>query len=545
MDLRRIFALIRRWTPLVLVAAILFGVSGYLFLSGQPATYTSSATLRLGQSVSGAPVLNSELANRIAVEYAFRATTDGLLAEVAEGLGIDATTTELKTQVTADAALDSALLTVTATGATADAAADLANAIAGRLVTESLATAGTADLQAALLEQVDGIGRDIVETRATIADLRSRREDLNNRGRIDLAANEDRLVALLTTQADYLDALQALGATSLTTVVPANPPRAPIPTRTLLLAAIATALGVLIALSLAFVVEFFDDSLKDPRTMESVTALPVLASISESRGDVGSGDKVKLVMLSKPTSRTAESFRRLRVTVDFAADAERSGALLVTGAVTNTGKTPTAANLAVSMAQTGRRVTLLDADLRDPQVHAYFNIPNDRGLSTLLLHPDPARSYLLPSPQVNLKIMTSGPLPQNPTELVGSQRMKQIVTELLAESDILVIDSHPLPNASDAAVLSSFVPKTLLVVDVEQARREPIEEIMRMFSMARATVIGTVLYKGVYRIKVDPSATKSASPADVAVARPPGAQAAGAASAGPTGRGALGPNRRP
>ncbi len=494
MDLRRAVRLVVRWAPLVVILALIAAVPTFLFLSGQPPTYESSATLRLGQSVSGAPILNPELSNRIAVEYAFRATTDPVLDAAAESAGINATASDLKRRVTAEAALDSALLTVKAQADTPEAAAALAGAVADRLVADSLGAPETGYLQRAMLEQIQGIGRDIEEVRTTIDGLRSQ-DGTGDRQQSDLAAAEDRLVALLAAQANYLDALQALGASSLTSVVDAVPPRDAVSSRAFLFTGLAAGFGILVALAIAFIIEFFDDSLRDERAMEGVTGLPVLGSITESRSDVSPGDAVRLVMLSKPGSRTAEAFRGLRANIDFATDAQRLGALLVTSPTTPVGKTATAANLAVSMAQTGRRVTLVDADLRRPQVHRLFNVSNDRGLMSLLLSPDPVRAYLRPTPQPNLKVLTTGPLPPNPTDLLGSPRMRQLVSELLAETDELIIDSPPLSRASDALVLSSFAASTILVVDMEHARRDPLDEAVRALSLARANVIGTVMYK--------------------------------------------------
>jgi capsular exopolysaccharide synthesis family protein len=182
------------------------------------------------------------------------------------------------------------------------------------------------------------------------------------------------------------------------------------------------------------------------------------------------------------------------VNVEFASLDSPVQTLLVTSSAPGEGKSVTASNLAVVFAQAGRSVLLVDADLRWPSIQDLFDLPNVRGLTTLLRGEvtDPA-DVAQPTEQPNLRVITTGPLPPNPAEQLGSHRMQTVIETLRESADIVIFDSPPLLAVADAAVLSAFADGTLLVIDASRSRRRQVEIASSMLTRAGAKTLGAVL----------------------------------------------------
>jgi len=166
----------------------------------------------------------------------------------------------------------------------------------------------------------------------------------------------------------------------------------------------------------------------------------------------------------------------------------------VTSAVPNEGKTVTAANVAVVFAQAGRRVLLVDADLRKPGVHVIFNLPNGHGLTTMLRNEAVSSdSVSHATEQANLRVLTTGPLPPNPAELLGSHRMQTVLARLKEDADLVIFDSPPLQAVTDAAVLGSITEGALLVVDAGRSRRRAVRQAREALERSGAHILGVVL----------------------------------------------------
>jgi capsular exopolysaccharide synthesis family protein len=301
-------------------------------------------------------------------------------------------------------------------------------------------------------------------------------------------------VTLRSTYATLLSFTSASASNLLSVVEPAVASPDPISPRPLLNTVLAAVLGLLIAIRFIAVTEYLSDAVKDPDDVQAVTGLSTLGTIARMKGNGDRSEIYQLAALLYPRSGVTEAYRTLRTNVEFASVDARIQTLLVTSSMPGEGKTVTAANLAVVFAQAGQRVLMVDADLRQPGVHRVFDLPNAHGLTTLLRRDDVSLDVVLQkTEQDNLRVLTTGPLPPNPAELLGSHRMREITDRLKAEADFVIFDSLPLQAVTDSAILSAFLDGTLLVVDAGRSRRRAVRLAREALERADATVIGAVL----------------------------------------------------
>ena len=493
MEIRRQLALARSLLPFLVASAVLAGIATYAFASAQPPVYESRSIVLVGELLTGLnPDYNQLLVSqRLSTTYAAIASTRPVLAKVIAAVGLEDSPESLSRKVQVNTAADSALLTIVARDGNRQRAAAIANALAEELVNASPALVGReadllrdidADL-AALREQIDATAADITR----LSNLPTRTAEQEQQ----LEALQNKSTSLRATFANLLSLSLTNASNLLTIVQPAvasDQPSGPRPLTTALLAAVAALIG---ACAIGFVLAYFDDTLKSPDDVRALLGLPTLGVISRMKP--GRGEEDRLEALRQPRSAVAESYRALRTNVEFASIDDPIRTLLVTSASESEGKSVTAANLAIVFAQNGRRVLLVDADLRRPGVDTLFRVSNVNGLTTVLRGKLETEAVSQPTAQENLSILTTGPLPPNPAELLGSQRMRTLVANLQASYDLLILDSSPIHNVTDAVVLSSFLDATLLVVGAKRGRRSTLLHAREALGRASANVLGTVL----------------------------------------------------
>lgn len=492
MDVRGQLNIVRSWLPLLLASVLLAAVAGFALSSLQPRVYELKATVLVGQSLSGVnPDYNQLLASqRLSATYAAVATTDPVLSGVIKDLGLSTTPTDLRKRVFASAAQDTALLTITARDGDPATAAGIANAVAAKLISASPTVQGQ---HVDISTNLAAIQAELTSNQADI-DALNAIPDRSSTQEAQLQTLEGRRVSLLSTYATLLAFSSNDAANVLTVVQPAVAPDDSVSPRPLLDALLAAFIAFLVVSIVVFVVEYLDDAVKDPDEARTVLDLPTLASIERMRGDRKREPMYRLVSLLQPRSRAAEAYRALRTNVEFATVDRPIRTILVTSAVPSEGKTVTAANFAVVIAQSGRRVLLIDADFRKPGVDKIFRLPNTRGLTDLMRSPGIAPASLVQATeQEGLHVLSAGPTPPNPAEILGSERMKAIVTTLTDAYDVLVFDSPPLDVFTDAAVLSSYLDATILVVESRRGRRDRLRRAREALANAGATVVGLVL----------------------------------------------------
>lgn len=201
-----------------------------------------------------------------------------------------------------------------------------------------------------------------------------------------------------------------------------------------------------------------------------------------------------LVTISDPRSPVAEAYHSLRTNLEFSSPDKPLRSILVTSAGSEEGKSTTLANLAVTMAQAGKTVILVDCDLRRPSLHQIFQTLNSSGLTDLVRDEQlVANPPLQDTAVANLKLLTSGQLPPNPSELLASRRMDEIIAALLTRSDMLLFDAPPIIAVTDAALLSAKVDGVLLIISAGKTKREHARKARALLDKVNARLIGTVL----------------------------------------------------
>lgn len=275
-------------------------------------------------------------------------------------------------------------------------------------------------------------------------------------------------------------------------VDPAPLPTAPQARQTMQNLLMALAAGLGLGVGLAFLLEYLDWTIKTPEELDAVYGASTLGVIglikNGSRGSEG------LVTLAAPRSPISEAFRALRTNIQFASPDRPVRSLLVTSAGPTEGKTLVSANLAVVLAQAGKRVIAVDADLRRPRLHKVFELQREPGLTDLVLdRQDGLERYLQPTSVENLRVLTSGPLPVDPAELLGSARMGEMMAALQEQADVVVYDSPPAATVTDAVVIGSRVDAVLQVVRAGGPRRDVVRRTKAVLEKVGAHILGPVL----------------------------------------------------
>lgn len=199
-----------------------------------------------------------------------------------------------------------------------------------------------------------------------------------------------------------------------------------------------------------------------------------------------------LVMIQAPRSAAAEAYRTLSTNIQFSSLDTPIRTLLVTSVGPDEGKSIVLANLAVTLAESGKRVVVVDCDLRRPSLHDVFGAASQPGLTTMVLD-ESAPAPLQPTSIANVQVLTSGPLPPNPSELISSERFKRVLAVIAADADIILLDAPPVSAVTDATILATRVDGVLLVVDSGRTRRDTAKRANEQLQRVGARLLGAVL----------------------------------------------------
>lgn len=202
-----------------------------------------------------------------------------------------------------------------------------------------------------------------------------------------------------------------------------------------------------------------------------------------------------LIALKNPKSRAAEAYRTLRTNIQFSSLDENVKTIVVTSSGPGEGKSTVMSNLAVTMAQSGKRVLLLDCDLRKPTIHKKFGIPNSEGLTNILGQSKKIEECIYPTSIENLFVLTSGPTPPNPAELLGTKRMLALISNLKDTFDIILIDAPPVLAVTDAQILSTLSDGVLLLASYGHTEKAALMKAKELLNKVGSKILGVVFNK--------------------------------------------------
>ncbi|TRW80459.1 polysaccharide biosynthesis tyrosine autokinase [Mycolicibacterium sp. 018/SC-01/001] len=268
----------------------------------------------------------------------------------------------------------------------------------------------------------------------------------------------------------------------------ASIPSAPVVPKTARNIALGVGLGVLLGIGLAVLRDMLDNTVKDQRVLEEMTGTGVVGSIPLDK----ERRKQPAIAFESDNSGIAEAFRKLRTNLQFLAVDNPPRVIVVTSPMPSEGKSTTAINIALALAEADHKVVLVDGDMRRPTMHKYLDLVGSVGFSSVLSGGASLDEALQKTRFPGLTVLTSGPVPPNPSELLGSQSARKMLSELRARFDFVVVDSTPLLAVTDAAILAAGADGVLMVVRFGSTRRDQVTHAVRNLESVGAPLLGTV-----------------------------------------------------
>jgi succinoglycan biosynthesis transport protein ExoP len=498
MELRQYAAVLWKWLWLIVLSTAVAAVFSWLAVKDQPPVYQTSTTLMIGQAIDQANPDYTDFytSDQLAQTYSELIKREPILKAAARALGFEAQWPALKGQVAVSLVPGTQLMEIRVT----DTNPERAKLIVDELAQQLLATVEQIRPQGSDREfiqtqrdsfppKIEAAQQEIQDLGAELSEAFSARQIQDIQNRINTLENQ--INGWQATYAQYQLLLGEGSANVLTVIEEAALPTTPEGPNWTMQVLLAAAIGMILAVGAAFLIEYLDDTIKTPEDVEKATALTTLVGISRIPGEKM---REKLITVQHPKAPISEAYRVLRTNLQFSSLDKPLRTLVVTSPNPVEGKSTTVANLGVVMAQAGKSVILVDADLRRPVLHRIFQIDNQKGLTDALLNAEPdLDGHLQPTGVENLRLLTTGPLPPNPSELLGSQRMAALIERLKEEAEVVLFDSPPSLAVTDASVIATQTDGVLLVADAGRTRRNLASESAERFQQIGANLLGVVL----------------------------------------------------
>ncbi len=343
-------------------------------------------------------------------------------------------------------------------------------------------------------QEVQRVNRDGIEYASLRSEIESRRNVLGN-----LVARK--------SETSTSERLADTRASNVRIVDRAEPPRSPVRPRKALNLLLSVVFGLGLGVGMAFLLDHLDNTLKTEQDLQRAAGLPALGYVpllqplrvvtegSEKSPAAPPSQAVDLASHRDPRSQFSEAFKNLRTSLLLASASRPPRTIVVTSAEPGDGKSTVALNLAIVLTQLGRRVLIVDADLRRPRLHKMLHAPNTVGLSSYLSGNAQPAELMQETEVPNLLAITSGPIPPNPSELLGSSTLETMVERLIevGRFDHVILDSPPAVQIADSVILSSRMEATILVVRAGKTSRTSVAQAAGRLRQSRGRVVGAVL----------------------------------------------------
>jgi capsular exopolysaccharide synthesis family protein len=502
LELRDYLNVIRARKWVIIQAVLIVTLTAVVVSLLQPPTYQGEAKLLITDKDAGAAIFGTAIGELSGAPERGLQTQVQLiqLRPLAERtirkLGLNTEPEKLLAKIAVTAVGQTNVITLTATDGDAEQASAIANAMAESYVEWSKETKRESIKAAA-----DEVDRRLSATRDELLVLGRKVNEQNAKsatsttGGNEFKAELQIAIGLYTTLAEKLETLRVneqlevgSGRVVSTAVVNAVP-IAPKPVRN---GGLGLAVGLVFGLGMAFLYEYLDNTIKSTEEAEKLYGAPVLGHIPAEKFE--KGESRRLTIVQHPGSPAAEAYRVLRNSLDFVNFEHSIQTLLVASAAPSEGKSTVAANLAAGLTQAGKKVVLLNCDFRRPTTDQFFAVNNLIGLSDVLLGTNTLKSALQRPGDDQLLVLTSGKMPPNPSELLGSQKMSDLLESLKEWADWVIIDSPPLLAVADAAALARWVDGVLVVTRGGTSTREAAKKGREMLEKVGARVSGVAVW---------------------------------------------------
>ena len=503
MELKHYLALLRRWVWLILVGALLGSVVGLGYSRLSTRFYRSTLMMQLNQGSDPLrdPYTSMLTSQRLAATSVEQLRSRIVLEQVIGDLGLPYAVKDLTANLSVQAVRDTNLIRIAVEDASPALAQTITNEIAKVFIEKT-----TLSQQAGFRAAQDDLERQIADVRKKIDETQKMLAPLGNpsdakilaapefvrtdqmRYQLELSTLQGQYGVLLKSLQDY-----RLAASRYTDPVsvfaPADLNNEPVRPRTSTNTLIGLAVGTLLSLGVAFLIEYLDDSLKSSDDVTRVLELGTLGLVPR----FPKGSRNPLVTLDSPRSPHAEAYRNLRGNLQFSFAIGSAATMVVTSAGPGEGKSTTTANLAIAMAEVGKRVLLIDADLRRPTQHHIFDLPAEPGLTNLFLGEQTFDQVIQPTATPGLHLITSGRLPPNPAELIGFEWMDHFIASAQEHYDIVLFDTPPILLVADALLLASKTKHLLWIISAGETRPDALRRAKQAIAQVDAKIMGVVL----------------------------------------------------
>lgn len=504
MEKQHLRRLLRRWLWLFVLAAVVAGAISYSIESRNPPLYATTARLIVGPGIdSPSPDLNDLRAGgQLMQTYAELPETTPFLRTVIEQLNLTITPTQLDNMITVYTNTDTQLLSIDVVAPDPAMATAIANSVAETLVRNSPSGGET---PAGTLHQQ--IKRQAEEIEASIPVISQRIEELEQ----NIAATEDveaqqflaeqllvereRLDEYRGTLTGLFETLQRSATNQVKIIEPARPPTL-VASRLWLAVAIGVLAGLTFSALFVFSYEYLTDSVDTADEMTEATGVATLGTLARSKPQQGPAHQ-RMVVRAQPASAASEEYRTAAIKLLFARQTgQPMRSILMTSVEEGQDIGEIAANLAIVLAQTGSRVVLVDGNMQRPTIGQHFGFLDRCGLTDVLrgacTAADPTAVHWAPG----LFVLPSGPLTENAFTLLASPRMVDVLEELQARADIVLITASPLSSSADSLFLAPRVDGVILVAQSRQARRRILRSAVASLQSVGASIVGGLLQEG-------------------------------------------------
>ncbi|MBN2108328.1 MAG: polysaccharide biosynthesis tyrosine autokinase [Deltaproteobacteria bacterium] len=500
MELRGYFSLLLRWWWLLFFCIAFSGGFAYLRSSMQEPVFQAVSTVLISEAsgAKGVDLASLQVSERLARTYVQLLQSEAILSEVVARLKCPFNAQALVWMLQVQLVKDTQLIRLSVDDTDPVRAAALCNLIPEVFIAYNNSTQSSRFVESkkSLAKEIAALDKQIEQMESQIATLFGNNDPSALNKRSSLESDLVRLRQSRSSLVQSYESQRLVEAQILNNVIVvdrASVPLFPVRPRIARSVVLGVIFGLLLGVALIFIIDYLDDSIKNAEQITTGLQLPligvaVLLSSKEAED--------KPIAHKKPRAPITEAFRFLRSNILYAGIERPMRRILVTSINAQEGKSFVAANLATVFAQAGKTVALLDCDMHRPSLHKHFDKSNRHGLSALLLQETiNFENVLRPTDAPNLSLLNAGNLPPNPAELLGSNKMGQLLDFIAETSDIILLDSPPIAAMTDASMLAHRVDGVVLVVEVGKTRFADLLHAKEQLERAGAYIIGVVFNK--------------------------------------------------